>query len=170
MSQVLLIGGGPEMKELCADAGLDVVGSVAEPGDPKILQAFPKLPLVLAWPEGIVRKKLVEHYQREGRTFVGAVHPEAKISPEAEIGMGAVIQYGCFVSAGCRVGAFSLLDVGSILMQDAVIENYCTLGPRALLLASSRLKALVSVGANATISGGLVLAEGTAVAPAALVT
>ncbi|NJM09556.1 MAG: hypothetical protein HC883_01250 [Bdellovibrionaceae bacterium] len=155
MSEVLLIGGGPAIAELCIECGLEVVALIEDPFDEvltaQILTEFPKLPLVLG--EGRSRKKLVEKFQRAGRSFVGVAHPEARISVDVEIGVGAVIQYGCFVAAGSKVGAFSFMDVGSLLMQDAVVESYGILEPRALVMPGAVISESAVLEAGAVARG-----------------
>ena len=159
---VILVGGFPEMIELCESCGFRIAGLI----DPRLAGEFrgvrvlgrdadyPNLgPEVKAIPLVITpdlperRRSLVDYYSRWNVLFAQVVSPRAIISPSARLGRGTVIQAGVHISSNVILGDFVRINTQANLMHDSSVGDFSTVAPNALLLGR------VTVGQRCYIGG-----------------
>jgi sugar O-acyltransferase (sialic acid O-acetyltransferase NeuD family) len=182
---VILVGGFPEMIELCESCGLRIMGLI----DPALAGAFrgypvlgrdadyPGLgaelravPLVLTPDLPERRRSLADYYSRFQAPFARVVSPRAVVSPSARLGRGAVIQAGVHISANTQLGNFVRVNTLANLMHDCTVGDFTTVAPSALLLGRVTVGQGCYIGGQATLLPDRRVGDGAVVGAAAVVT
>lgn len=88
------------------------------------------------------RKKCSLKAQKQGKSLLSVIHPNACLSPSA------AVSDGCFIAAKAVVAAESRLGYGCIINHGAVVDHDCRIG------------AYSHVAPNATLGGGAVVGDG----------
>lgn len=95
-----------------------------------------------------VRKTIAETYNVN---WVSIIHPSAQIAFNAEIGKGTVVMANAVVNVCAKVGEHCIINTGSIVEHDNVIENYAHISPNVALGGTVRIGSLTHVGIGATV-------------------
>jgi sugar O-acyltransferase (sialic acid O-acetyltransferase NeuD family) len=90
--------------------------------------------------------------ERPALEFPVIKHPSAIVAASAKIGKGAVILAGSHVGPGSQVGDFCIVNTGSSLDHDAVMENYASIAPGVFTGGLVRIGECSAVGVGASIS------------------
>ena len=184
MDSVILVGGFPEMVELCVTCNYRVIGAIELEGEtggvvdvlgtdadaPVLKQRYPDVPLVLSPESSERRKVLAEEYSRLGFSFARLIHPSATVSDSARLGQGVVIQAGAIVSTNCQVGDFARVHFGGILLHDVSIGACSNIAPGAVVLGRVKVGEGAFIVANATVLSGRTVGDGAIVGAGAVVT
>jgi sugar O-acyltransferase (sialic acid O-acetyltransferase NeuD family) len=118
--------------------GLEVIGceqELAVLAESKIIYA------VAAVGSPKAKKAIVERYSSLVR-WDNIIHPTAVISDYAALGVGNIFQAHTFLGPNTRIGSHCIINIGSSVGHDAVIEDY------------------VSAMCLCDITGGVILGEG----------
>jgi sugar O-acyltransferase (sialic acid O-acetyltransferase NeuD family) len=182
---VILVGGFSEIIELCAAAGIEVVGIIdrqlstgAEQlpllgGDDDaagVLERHPGVPVHITPDPPAIRQRLAARYPELGAEHATLVHPSAIVSPSATLGAGCVIQAGASISSFARLGRCVKVNTRATITHDVTIDDYATIAPCAVLLGRSRIGAAAYVGANSTILPGVAIGRGATVGAGTTIT
>lgn len=87
-----------------------------------------------------IRKKIAEKVSCDWKPFV---HPTAVVADDVKIGKGSVIMAGAIVQPGTEIGDHVIVNTGSTVDHDCVIEDYCHIAP------------------NCSVAGGVQFGEGS---------
>jgi len=90
-------------------------------------------------------------YASLGYSFTSVIHPQATISKNTQIEEGVQIMAGVIIQFGANIGKFCVLNTGSIIEHDCLINDHVHIGPGAVLCGSVSLSDNVYIGANAVI-------------------
>jgi len=182
---ILLVGGFPEVIELCELCDVNIVGIVDPTSDSQIRgipvvgtdddahqlgAAFSSVPVLLGVDRPDRRQQLAAIYTAAGFEFFSLISPHAQISPSARIGAGVTIQSGCHVSTNAVLGDFVRLNVGATVMHDCQVADFATLAPGALLLGTVTVGRGSYVGAHATVIQTRTIGQGAVIGAGAVVT
>lgn len=163
---VILVGGFHEMIELCEQCNVRIAGifdneRTGEYMNYRILgsdadaianaQQYKKFPVILSPDKPSLREKLFWLYQEAGYTFEGLISPTSQISGTARIDPLAVIQHGVNVSANATIGKFVKLNSLCNIMHDAIVDDFTTVAPNAVVLGYVQIGRSCYIGANSTI-------------------
>ncbi len=107
--------------------------------------------------------------KRPGLNFPVIKHPSATVAGSAQIGKGAVILAGSHVGPGARVGDFCILNTGSSLDHDTVMENYSSIAPGVFTGGLVRIGECSAVGVGASISDRVSIGRHSVVGTGAVV-
>jgi sugar O-acyltransferase (sialic acid O-acetyltransferase NeuD family) len=183
--KVILVGGFHEIIELCEEIGLDIIGIFdnyltgkylgypilgTDENAEKIFKQYANIPLVITPDIPAVRENLFDLYAGIGYKFKTLISPYAKISKTAIIGEGAVIQHGVNVSSFVKIGAFVKLNIYSNVMHDAIVEDYTTIAPNAVILGKVHIKKGAYIGANSTVLLEKIIGSSSVIGAGAVVT
>lgn len=183
--RVLVIGGFPEVLELCEACGSIVEGIVDRQADPledryrivgtdedaeRLYRQFPGVAVVITPDAPAVRRRLADLYTRAGFRLGSLIHPLARISRSASLGAGVLIQSGVNVSSRVRVGDLVRLNTNANLMHDVTVGSYATIAPDAVLLGRVAIGEGCYIGANATVLPDLAVGAEAVVGAGAVVT
>jgi sugar O-acyltransferase (sialic acid O-acetyltransferase NeuD family) len=106
---------------------------------------------VVAIGDNSLRKKVVE---RTNHRFRNAIHPSAIISPYASVGEGNMILHGAIVQAQTQIGNHVIINTGTQVDHDNVIDDFVHLGPGVVLCGT------VCIGTGSFIGAGSVIIPG----------
>ena len=115
------------------------------------LREYPQAQAVVAIGDNAVRKKEADDVRH---AFTNVVHPSAIISPFARLGQGNMILHGAIVQAAAAIGNHVILNTGSQVDHDCVIEDFVHVAPGAILCGN------VQVGEGSLIGTGAIVIPG----------
>ena len=114
------------------------------------------------------RKKI--YYQNDKMDFnINLIHPNSFISKTVEIDHQNLICSGVNINAQVKIGKGCIINTGSVIEHECVIEDFSHIAPGAILCgnvevgkgsfigANSVIKQGVKIGKNATIGAGAVV-------------
>lgn len=87
--------------------------------------------------------------------FASIIHPTVSIGENSELGEGIVIFGYSGISVNVKVGDFVFLNAMVGVGHDAVIGNYCTLGPKCCVSGYTEMGKGVNMGALASTYPGI---------------
>jgi sugar O-acyltransferase (sialic acid O-acetyltransferase NeuD family) len=97
------------------------------------------------------RKRIVEKLHRMGINFYRVIHPSVIISESVEMGHDVIICAGSILTVDIKIGDHVHIDTNCTVAHDAVLENYCRLGPGVRMSGETHLREGVYVGTGATL-------------------
>lgn len=165
-TKVILIGGFPEIIELCEECNYSIVGIIDNNlkdnflgykvfGSDKIAKEvyedYKNIPVIITPDIPVVRKKLVDFYSGLGFNFCNLISPKASISKSSVLGVGVVVQNGVNISYNVKIGNFVKINTFSNIMHDSIINDYTTVAPNAVILGRVKIGSCCYIGANSTI-------------------
>ena len=117
----------------------------------------------------LVRKKIMEDLKSSKNQYPILIHPNVIVSNRVEIGEGSIICPNCIVSTNTKVGRHVIIDFGTIIGHDAVVDSYVTLFPSVNISGFSHLKECVHMGVKSVVLQELTIGENTIVGAGAVV-
>ncbi|MCW8129550.1 MAG: acetyltransferase [Planctomycetota bacterium] len=122
-------------------------------------------------PGETLRRTILERWEPKALTWANIIHPTAWVSPRAHLGWGIYIGANAVVNAGARLGNHVLINTGAIVEHDCKLDEGVNLGPRAVvgggvhagpwsyLALGCCVRNHLSIGANAVVGMGAVVAR-----------
>lgn len=95
--------------------------------------------------------------------FVSAIHPKASIAKNASIGEGTVIMAGVAINPCCSIGRFCILNTGSSIDHDSVMEDFSSLAPGVATGGNCRIGGYSAVGIGAVLVHDIRIGEHTVI-------
>lgn len=164
MHKVIIQGGGVHAQVVldCLRAtGYDVVAlcdpnsngtSLGIPSHKEYDALFaPEAYAVVAIGDNSVRKRVVETTKH---SFVNAIHPSVLFSSSASIGCGNMVMHGAIVQARSKIGNHVIVNTGSQIDHDCIIEDFVHLAPGSILCGSVQVGEGTLIGAGSTVIQG----------------
>jgi len=97
------------------------------------------------------RKQMIGRLQEIGTNFYNIIHPSVIITDFVELGEDVIIQAGSMLAVNSRIGDHVHINVHGLIGHDAIVGNYCTIGPKAGLMGYACLGEGVYIGSGTTI-------------------
>jgi sugar O-acyltransferase (sialic acid O-acetyltransferase NeuD family) len=104
-----------------------------------------------------------------GMKLVTAVHPGARIGKGVSIGEGTAIMAGVVVNPCCTVGRSCILNTNSSLDHDSWMDDFSSLGPRAVTGGNCHVGRYSAIGIGAILLQQIEVGEHTVVGAGATV-
>ncbi|MBP2017892.1 sugar O-acyltransferase (sialic acid O-acetyltransferase NeuD family) [Symbiobacterium terraclitae] len=140
-------------------------------GDLGWLQGRPEVALVIGVGNPGARKRIAEEASAMGhRDFATLIHPSAQVGTRVSVGAGTVICAGVVVTTDVQIGRFVILNVGSTVSHDSVLEDYATLAPGTHIPGSVRVCEGADLGTAMTVLPGRTIGPWAVVGAGAVVT
>lgn len=181
MPRVILIGGGgfaKEVSEVASDAGIDIIGYVAE-----ARSSSAKLPYLGSIEtavghshDGVIiafgavdrrsvarRRSTIAMIRALNLRAVSVISPHARVSSSASIGSGSYIGHNVIVSVDAVIGEHCVFNNGCQIGHDAVVGDNVTAAPAAFIAGN------VVVGDDCLLGPNSSLLQGVNVAPEVVV-
>lgn len=121
-------------------------------GDLEYLNNQEKSYVTIAIGTGKIREKIAKEIKNH--EFSKLIHPNAKISKYVEIGEGAIICYGNVISVNIKMGKFNIMNIGSIIGHDCILEDYIS------IMSNATISGNVKIEENVTIGSGSIILQG----------
>lgn len=147
-----------------ASMGLEVIG--------KSVDAFVYIndsDIFVAVGNNATREKIQEKLEAEGASIPVLVHPNAVIGIEVELGIGTVVMAGVVINSSTRVGKGCIINTGSTLDHDNVIEDYVHISPGVNLAGTVKVGKGSWIGIGSEISNNVNITSGCKVGAGAVV-
>lgn len=150
-------------KEVAMDAGLDVLGFLADFGSEEQLSSemylgdfiryqnyFQKYPVVVAIGENSSRKLISEKIVSSGGHLTNVIHPSVYISESATLATGNILFPNAYIGMGTQVGIGNVILPGAVLSHDIVMDDYCFVAPNVTIAGFCKINSGVKfkVGGN----------------------
>jgi sugar O-acyltransferase (sialic acid O-acetyltransferase NeuD family) len=122
---------------------------------------------IVAIGDNAIRKRVVEQTKH---VFTNAVHSSAIFSQRASMGVGNMILHGAIIQAQVSIGNHTIINTGSQVDHDCVVEDYAHLAPGVILCGDVSVGEGALVGAGATIIPGKKIGAWATIGAGAVVT
>lgn len=109
-----------------------------------------------------VRERMCTELSKKGAEFINLIHPTAYVTNTSVLGNGIIITPLSLVSVNTFIGNHVIIN-GARVGHDAIIKDYCTLGPQSCVLGYCTVEKKVTLGCNACIHPHVRVSEGTIV-------
>lgn len=124
--------------------------------------------LIIAIGDNRTREKISERI-KELCDFEVMVHHSAYVSRFVEIGEGTVVMPKACLNAEVKVGRHCIINTGSIIEHECVIEDFVHISPNAALAGNILVKKGAHIGIGANIIQGITIGENAVVGAGAVV-
>ena len=105
------------------------------------------------------RSKLIDSLCIPREKFCNVVHPTATISKLSTIGVGNVIGPSVNIMPNVYIGDHCSFRAGASIGHDCIIEDFCYVGPNAVMAGRSKMRKGAHMGPNSSLLDGKVLQE-----------
>lgn len=100
------------------------------------------------------RKKVYEHFIKNGWEAVNIIHPNAIVSPSVKLGKGILIECGCLITPNPVIGDNVVVNTGSQVNHDNIIKNNVYIASGVVLSGG------VEIGENTLLDDGVIITLG----------
>lgn len=111
-------------------------------------QKFTGIPFVVSIGDNGIRKRIAESIPEK---FGQVIHPDAVISASGVIGLGTVVMAGVITNAGSAIGDHVILNTAAVIDHDCIIENFVHVSPNATICGGVHVAEGAHIGAGATV-------------------
>lgn len=115
------------------------------------------------------RKAVHQKVVNAGRHWTNLVHPGVDLS-DVNLGVGTVLHEGVILCPGVRLGDGCLVNFGTIIGHETIIQNYLCTGINVTFNGRIKVEDEVYIGSGAVIQGNLTLGHGCTIGSGAVVT
>lgn len=115
------------------------------------------------------RMGLLQQVQSMSAEVPNIVSPIAYVSPEAQLGPGTVVFHRAVVNAMAKVGANCVLNTGSIVEHDSVLEDNVHVSTQAVVNGECEVGEGSFLGSGSVINHGITIGPRTIIASGAVV-
>lgn len=187
---LIVVGGGGFAREVIwlareARQPFDVIGVLddADASQGRTLSDVPVLGRVADWvrhPQarfvvGIgaprTRRAVVQKMLSLGRpSFATLVHRSVQHSAYIEFGAGSMVTAGCILTTQIQIHEHVIVNIGSTVGHDTVIEDFVTIAPIVAVSGNVHLQAGAEVGTGSSLKQGVRIGRGAMVGMGSVVT
>lgn len=125
---------------------------------------------IIALGDNNTRSQKYQEFERSGKQFINAIHPNATISKNTIIGYGVVIGPNSVVNTDAVIGNNVIINTGAIIEHDNIIENNTHIAPGVCLAGGVHVKTAATVGIGAVVLDDLTIGQNATVGAGAVVT
>lgn len=127
--------------------------------------------LMIAIGDNYQRCTVAEHIQKSypSLQLITSIHPSAVIGSDVEIGAGTVIMPHVTVVSGCKIGKGCILNTGSSLDHDSVMEDWSSIAPGVTTGGNVKIGMRTSIGLGSNVIHRVTIGQDTVVGAGSLV-
>jgi sugar O-acyltransferase (sialic acid O-acetyltransferase NeuD family) len=145
--------------------GYPVLGGIAWLAD-----AREDVSVVVAIGNPSSKKKVVDQICNTTKAqFATLLHPKAWVGNRVAIGAGSIICAGALITTDITIGRWVIVNIGSTVGHDAILEDYVTIAPTVNVSGSVVVAEGVDLGTGSTVIQGKNIAEWSIVGAGAVV-
>lgn len=153
------------------DVGTTIIESYAVIGKiedcVELQDANKELSFVIAIGSNNIRKNISKEYGT--LNYYTAIHPTATIAMQVSIAEGSVVMANAVINPNTTIGKHCIINTGTIVEHDNVIQDYVHLSPNATLCGTVSIGECTHIGAgaivknNTSVTGDCVVGAGAVV-------
>ena len=153
----------PELEKGSKHYGLEVLGDDEQlkqynPTEIDLINGIGSLPFQkLRW-------KVSKKVRSWGYTLSQVIHPSAIVSSSATLGSGVQIMAGCVIQPGCNIGRDAIINTGSMIDHDCVIDENSHIAPGCTLSGGVNIGKFVHIGTGSNIIQNIKIGKSSVVA------
>lgn len=117
----------------------------------------------------IVRKAFQEKLEAEGASIPILIHPTSIIGKDVEVGIGTVVMAGAIVNCCTKIGKGCIINTGSTIDHDNIIQDYVHISPGTHLAGSVRVGKSSWIGMGSNIIQGINIGQGSIIGAGSVV-
>jgi sugar O-acyltransferase (sialic acid O-acetyltransferase NeuD family) len=91
--------------------------------------------------------------------WTNIIHPSAIISAHSEMGRGNIIQAFCYAGPDARIGDHCMVNIGSVVGHNVVLEDYASVMCLCNIAGGARLRTGAYLGSSVMIVPGVTVGE-----------
>lgn len=116
-----------------------------------------------------VRIKIYQIIKESGGTMPVIVSPRSYVSNTALLNEGTIVMHDVVINAEASIGKACIINTGALIEHEAVIGDYCHISTNSVVNGQVRVGSMVFIGSNSVIANNLVIPDETIVAAGASV-
>lgn len=144
--------------------GIPIIGTTREFG-----QHVADYDIFVAIGNNRVRADVYTQLENQGTSIPALIHPKAVLGEDVSIGAGAVVMAGTVVNPCTKIGKGCIINTGSTIDHDCVIEDYVHISPGVNVAGSVSVGALTWLGIGSVVNNNLSITSGCTVGAGAVV-
>lgn len=144
--------------------GLEVIGKTTD-----VLMYKDESDFFVAIGNNATRQKIQEDLIEKGINVVNLIHPSTVIGADVEVGIGTAIMAEVVINSSTRIGKGCIINTGSSLDHDNVIEDYVHISPGANLAGTVRVGKESWIGIGSVVSNNVNICSGCKIGAGAVV-
>lgn len=144
--------------------GLEVIGKLAD-----ALTYKDEADFFVAIGSNATREKFQEKLIEQGLSVVSLIHPTAVIGTDVETGIGSVVMAGVVINSSSRIGKGCIINTGSSVDHDNVIEDYVHISPGVNMAGTVKVGNGSWIGIGSIVSNNVNICSGCKVGAGAVV-
>lgn len=130
--------------------GLDVIGNSAD-----VVKYKSKADIFVAIGNNATRQKAYEKLEVAGVSIPILIHPNTVIGKQVELGVGTVIMAGVVINCCTSIGKGCIINTGSTIDHDNVIEDYVHISPGVNLAGTVKVGKSSWIGVGSVVSNNV---------------
>lgn len=151
-------------KSLKKSMGLEIIGNLAD-----VFTYIEDADIFVAVGNNTTRENVQEKIESTGASIPILVHPSAVIGDQVGLGIGTVVMAGVVINCSTRIGKGCIINTGSTIDHDNIIEDYVHISPGVNLAGTVKVGKSSWIGIGSTVSNNVNITSGCIVGAGALV-
>ena len=144
--------------------GLDVIGKSAD-----AIKYKSDAQVFVAVGDNVTREMIQKKLEAEDVSIATLIHPNAVIGAEVELGVGTVVMAGVVINCCSMIGKGCIINTGSTLDHDNVIEDYVHISPGVHLAGTVKVSKGTWLGIGSAVINNIYIVSGCRVGAGAVV-
>jgi sugar O-acyltransferase (sialic acid O-acetyltransferase NeuD family) len=151
-------------EHIFSSMGMDIIGNSSD-----AFEHINDYDIFVAIGNNEIREKIQNQLETAGASIPTLIHPRAIIGEEVELGKGTVVMAGVVINCCSKIGKGCIVNTGTTIDHDNVIEDYVHLSPGVCLAGNVRIcrSSWMCIGAviinNIQITSGCIIGAGAIV-------
>ncbi len=121
---------------------------------------------IIAIGDNQIREEISKKYKVK---YYTAIHPQAIVANEVEIEEGSVVMANTVINSYTRIGKHCIINTGSIIEHDNIIEDYVHISPNVALAGVVRVAKRSWIGIGSSVIEGISIGSDTLIGAGSVV-
>lgn len=153
-----------ENENVKSSMGIEVIGNLD-----KAYEQMKDCDIFVAVGNNAIRKKMQESFEAMGANIPILIHPSAIIGKDVNIASGTVVMAGVVINSCTNIGKGCIINTGSTLDHDNLIEDYVHISPGVNLAGMVKIGECSWLGIGSVVSNYINITGGCKVGAGAVV-
>lgn len=145
-------------------SGYKNLGKIGESN--QFQEQYEDVKFIISIGDSEIREKMAKDYSLK---YYTAIHPTATIGLDVNIQEGTVVMAHASINSNTSIGSHCIINTGSIIEHDNVIEEFVHISPNATLGGTVKIGKKTHIGIGATIKNNIIICSEVKVGAGAVV-